>query len=378
MSPCTLFQNKILRVNVALWIVSIMLFLMFRKPWLLFLVFYMFFVNEIIFWMTGKELIYDCYSRTELAYSLGSIDCFLPSDVQQIHPNMTEGYFPADDAANNILSLDAAEQNRFDHFIKLLGISEGDWVLDCGCGHGGLVHYLRQKGFHAEGITICPTQHENNTRKCGPYFHRGNYTEFMPQLAHKFDVIILPGSLEHPFGGNVACERAYVEKSRKMSCMFKMMKKYFRPSSPYKKILTTCLHMNIDFKNTWEAWFIERTFGGLYPSLELPVSASLREAGFQIIMERDYTWHYYMASVCDVNHFGNPVDWSLSFTSLLSVFYPPALYAYWYNKKGLWAWQFDGKHHQRRTTSMDHDLTFQQDSTKRPTTLLYTLACLSN
>lgn len=342
--------------------------------WLMLSVYGLFVVNEIIFFFTGYELFYDCYSRTELAYSLGAIDCLLPNDMRNVHPNMTEGYFPT----GKPLPPEESETNRFDLFIQLLGIQPGDHVLDCGCGHGGLVAYMRTKGIDAEGMTLCRTQYENNTSRIGPFFHLGNYTEHQKSLEHRFDFIILPGSLEHTFGGNVRHDAAYKRKHEQLKKMFSMMKDYFKAGSPHKKVLTTSLHINDRFKKKWETYVLERTFGGLYPSTEHDTIAdSLQDAGYRVMMNEDYTWHYYYAAVCDPDHFGNPLDLGVMFTFFVSLLYPPILYAYVYNKLGLWAWQFDAKHHTRRTLHAEHDLTFEEDCTKRPTTLFYTMAVAS-
>ena len=368
--------NKIIVVNIILLLIGIYLFKKskFKDFHYLFIVYIFFILHEIIFFITNINIIYDCYSRTDLFYSLGSFEEFLPDDIKTIHPNMTEGYY----YDNKCISSDEAEKNRFEHFINILGIQRGDTVLDCGCGHGGLVMYLRNKGINAEGITICKTQYENNTQKYGPYFHYGNYTEFQPQFKEKFDFIFTCGSLEHTFGGNVRDLSSYETKSMKMSTMFEMMKKYFKSNSVKKKILTTTLHVNLKFKDTLEAWVLERAYGGLYPSIgEYSVENSFIKAGFKVLLNKDYTWHYHHSAECDVDHFGNPVDLGLPFTFLSSILYPFAWYAYYYNIRGLWAWQFDGKQHTRRSNKeCDQycDLTFEENAEKRPVTLFYTIA----
>lgn len=367
MSILLLMKNKIILVNMIVLVVSLMLT---RSALSVFSVYCIFLLNELCFLCFGFDLLYDCYSRTELAYSLGSISYVLPSDMRKVHPNMTEGNFPT----KTFLPPDVSEKNRFDHFIELLQIKSSDRVLDCGCGHGGLVAYLREKGIAAEGITICNTQYENNMKRIGPFFHLGNYTEPQHQLRNKFDFIILPGSLEHTFGGNVRKDAAYKKKHEQLVKMFSMMKDYFRTDSQHKKMLTTALHINDRFQKNWEPFVLERTFGGLYPKVkQFPLKDSMTQGGYEILKNEDYTWHYYFAAVCDIDHFGNPLDIGVFFTLIVSLLYPPIFYAYVYNKLGLWAWQFDGKHHRRRKTLEDHDLTFEPEVDKRPTTLFYTI-----
>jgi cyclopropane-fatty-acyl-phospholipid synthase len=63
-------------------------------------------------------------------------------------------YFRSGDDA-----LETAQDNKFDHICRKLGLRAGDRFLDIGCGWGGLVLFAaRHYGVKAEGITISVEQ----------------------------------------------------------------------------------------------------------------------------------------------------------------------------------------------------------------------------
>ena len=371
-------QNPIIQMNMILLIVGYLLYKKYNRVVFLFLVFIVFICNEVINYFTGCD-IYSSEWRTEIVYSGESFDSITTDEWNSINSNMTEGYFKSGEC----IPWQESERNRFDHFIEILDIKNGDYVLDCGCGYGGLVEYLRDKDINAYGITITKSQYEKNRSNIGDYYYYGDYTIFNPELVGKFDHIILPGSLEHTFGGNPKLMRTYQNKYEKMKEMFAMMKQYFKSNSLKKKILTTTLHINPKFKDTYQAFVTERYYGGSYPLInEYSVSDSLLGAGYDVLSNEDYTWHYYYASYCNLSHFGNPFDIGIPMTLFALPFYPHILYAYFYWNDGYWMWQFDGKMHERRTTeecdpSQECDLTFEPDIDKRPTTLFYTIAQLN-
>lgn len=363
-----IIQNKIILINLFLWILGIYLAIVTKKVFWIFLVYYVFLLNEVIYSITGWDL-YHSHWRTELFYSSESIPELRTKELEEVDLNFTEGYFPD----NRCISSSASEKNRFEHFIQMLGLKSGDSVLDAGCGYGNMVAYLRTKGIQAYGITITKTQYEENKKKHGPYFYYGDFTEVHPEFIGKFDVIIFPGSLEHPYGGNPRLMSSYRYKYEKMSEMFTMMKQYFKPNSTHKKILTTALHMNLDFKDTWQSFVMERAYGGLYLPLDkYSMADAFTKADYHVTMHKDYSWHYYRATECDPRHFGNPMDIGKVLTALTCLLYPHVLYIYIYAKNGYWMWQWDGKNHYRE----NYQYEFKEDPKDRPASLMYTIAQL--
>ncbi|MPZ43096.1 MAG: methyltransferase domain-containing protein [Betaproteobacteria bacterium] len=72
--------------------------------------------------------------------------------------NMTYscGYFRSDDD-----SLDAAQEQKFEHICRKLMLAPGERLLDIGCGWGGLIlHAARHHGARALGITLSRNQFE--------------------------------------------------------------------------------------------------------------------------------------------------------------------------------------------------------------------------
>lgn len=64
------------------------------------------------------------------------------------------GYFPTGDE-----DLDAAQRAKLDLICRKLRLRPGEWLLDIGCGWGGLVRYAaRHYGVEALGITLSPAQ----------------------------------------------------------------------------------------------------------------------------------------------------------------------------------------------------------------------------
>ncbi|MEE1922263.1 C17 cyclopropane fatty acid synthase CfaB [Pseudomonas sp. 148P] len=56
-------------------------------------------------------------------------------------------------------SLDQAQQNKFDHLCRKLRLQKGDYLLDVGCGWGGLARFAaREYGARVFGITLSKEQ----------------------------------------------------------------------------------------------------------------------------------------------------------------------------------------------------------------------------
>lgn len=56
------------------------------------------------------------------------------------------------------LSLEKAQQAKYDRITSKLNIMTGDQVLDIGCGWGALAEYLAKKGVHVTAITLSELQ----------------------------------------------------------------------------------------------------------------------------------------------------------------------------------------------------------------------------
>lgn len=62
--------------------------------------------------------------------------------------------------------LETAQENKFEHICRKLGLRPGDRFLDIGCGWGGLIlHAAKNYGVQAEGITLSEQQLEFARRR---------------------------------------------------------------------------------------------------------------------------------------------------------------------------------------------------------------------
>ncbi|MEB3322463.1 MAG: class I SAM-dependent methyltransferase [Synechococcaceae cyanobacterium] len=84
-------------------------------------------------------------------------------------------------------NLDAAQRQNLDHWVRELGISDGDVVLDCGCGWGTLADHLADRfDLTYIGITIsavqldyCRARHASRNKY---FFHHHSYHQRYKEL----------------------------------------------------------------------------------------------------------------------------------------------------------------------------------------------------
>jgi cyclopropane-fatty-acyl-phospholipid synthase len=78
-------------------------------------------------------------------------------------PTMTYSCAYWDDGVTN---LDDAQEAKYEHICRKLGLRPGMRLLDVGCGWGGMVlHAAREHGVEAVGITLSPPQRELAARR---------------------------------------------------------------------------------------------------------------------------------------------------------------------------------------------------------------------
>ncbi|GJI99937.1 cyclopropane-fatty-acyl-phospholipid synthase [Duganella rhizosphaerae] len=63
------------------------------------------------------------------------------------------------------LSLQAAQQRKYQRIIDTLQLRPGQRVLEIGCGWGGFAEHAAQQGIHVHGVTISPSQLEIAQRR---------------------------------------------------------------------------------------------------------------------------------------------------------------------------------------------------------------------
>src|SRR5205823_8551680 len=58
------------------------------------------------------------------------------------------------------LTLEQAQRRKHDYIAEQIGIEPGRRVLDLGCGWGGLLNYIRNRGATGLGVTLSAAQLE--------------------------------------------------------------------------------------------------------------------------------------------------------------------------------------------------------------------------
>jgi 2-polyprenyl-3-methyl-5-hydroxy-6-metoxy-1,4-benzoquinol methylase len=84
------------------------------------------------------------------------------------------------------------------HFGRLLPPQRDARVLDVGCGRGGLVYWLEQRGYHnAEGVDVSPEQVATAHRLGIGNVREANLTEYLGQHRGVYDALVLRDVVEH-------------------------------------------------------------------------------------------------------------------------------------------------------------------------------------
>ena len=248
-------------------------------------------------------------------------------------------------------------------------------ILDMGCGNGDFIKYCKKMGIHAVGVTISPEQcHLLKQQNLEVYV--GDYRIFYQKFSKKFDIITFFGTLEHITSARPCSNKGVIYENENRRKIFSHCKKYFKQNSIHKKIFTTTLHINPKYCNKFESYIMERAYGGWY-HLDKHGSRlhdKLQNEGYKLLKSSDMSIHYYLASIIDKNHFGNPACLNIDHTLLLlfSIFINPFLiFMVIYTIFGIWMWQFDGKKHYCNETYKT--MKFENNSDKRPTTLYWSI-----
>jgi hypothetical protein len=306
----------------------------------LFVVFLFSILNEVLFFMTNTDYL-TASERTEIFYDISVIPTRDTTDE-----NYSEGYYPDD---NYDISPRQAENNKFDKILELLGAKEGDTILDLGCGVCSFEKYCRTKKINMVGFTLSSEQ-VIFCEEQGCQAVIWDFNHFNKEFQGKIDHIIIMGSSEHIYTGGMHFEKSFEKKKKVMVNILRNCKKYFKKDGKQHRIFYSGLHINPKTIGSFGWHVIERTYGGTMQcnTPKLDIVASAKDAGLTPIFKRDATKDYYMATLLDNNHFGNPIDIHsrVSKTLLvLSFVYPPLLYHWIYYVFGYWMWMFDGKTH---------------------------------
>lgn len=109
---------------------------------------------------------------------------------------------------NATLQFEQQYQNTKDFIISFIEaykpLKVGSYVMDIGCGEGGVLKAFAEKGCHGLGVDLSPHRIQNaielqkeNVQKGIVQFIAKNIYDFSPEYEQQFDLIIFKDSIEH-------------------------------------------------------------------------------------------------------------------------------------------------------------------------------------
>lgn len=94
------------------------------------------------------------------------------------------------------LTLEQAQRRKHDYVAEQIGIGPGRRVVDLGCGWGGLLNYIRERGATGVGVTLSSAQLQS-CRKHGLEVHLQDARTVTPEQLGSFDAAASLGAFEH-------------------------------------------------------------------------------------------------------------------------------------------------------------------------------------
>ncbi|MBV6285496.1 C17 cyclopropane fatty acid synthase CfaB [Pseudomonas aegrilactucae] len=183
-------------------------------------------------------------------------------------------------------TLEQAQQNKFEHLCRKLRLQQGDYLLDVGCGWGGLSRYAaREFGARVFGITLSKEQLKLARKRVKAEGLEGqvqlqilDYRD-LPQDG-RFDKVVSVGMFEHVGHANLAlyCQRLFGA---------------VREGGLVMNHGITAKHVDGRPVGRGAGSFIGRY---VFPQGELPhlamISASISQAGLEVVDVESLRLHY--------------------------------------------------------------------------------------
>lgn len=214
-----------------------------------------------------------------------------------------------------------AQKDKFEFAYEKLGLKKGMRLLDCGCGCGDWMNWLKtEKGIEVHGINISISQ----VKVCRERGLTVEHTDWKaisssPQLQErlygKFDAVSFWDTVEHYVPMHL--NRQYDKQDAIYRHMFDMAKKCLKPTSDVARIWISCIHVRMNLasmKNwTWREtahrlyyyWLLDKFHSGCYPGNSRDqLVTNAKAEGIELIDRKDTTLDYYMTSVLNPTHFG--------------------------------------------------------------------------
>src|SRR5947209_17509060 len=94
------------------------------------------------------------------------------------------------------LTREQAQRRKHEYVAEQIGIESGRRVLDLGCGWGGLLNYIRERGANGVGVTLSSAQ-VASCRRHGLDVHLRDAREVTRETFGSFDAVASLGAFEH-------------------------------------------------------------------------------------------------------------------------------------------------------------------------------------
>jgi cyclopropane fatty-acyl-phospholipid synthase-like methyltransferase len=200
---------------------------------------------------------------------------------------------------------ETAQLSQIDYVLDEVGCTEGERILEIGCGNGNLLEQVRKRGGHGVGITISPEQ----TALCrarGLDVRTLDYKLLDEDYFEQFDAVVANGPIEHFVQPRDALRGATDDI---YSQMFDLFHRAIDPRSSNRRFINTTIHFLRTPKpealiaspwshkrggDDWHYAWLARAFGGFYPTMGQ--FERLARGRFQLVKTLDGTDDYRLTS----------------------------------------------------------------------------------
>jgi len=264
-----------------------------------------------------------------------------------------------------------AQMEKFDYTWDKLGLEEGMTVVDCGCGQGDWLAYLKRRGVKGYGINMSMSQvDECRFRGLDVECVNIKHVKGNKRLEEKFygiaDAVTFWDTIEHYVDASVShnlekCDEIY-------GGVFELAVNMLNKKSKCQTVWNSCMHLKNSHemgnhrRSLWDSFLngyvkgwnwkmfvylvTSRIHGGSYPSAERDtLNTNAKRYGLDLTFRKEMTYDYMITSYLDPDHFGeHRIKWSwdttmIAFTMVLAL---PNWWLFWvYYQFGIWSYQFD-------------------------------------
>lgn len=264
-----------------------------------------------------------------------------------------------------------AQMEKYDYVWDKLGLEEGMTVIDCGCGSGDWLAYLKRRGINGYGINMSLTQvDECLARGLDVECQNVKTVKDNKRLVEKFygiaDAVTFWDTIEHYVEASASHNLERVDEI--YGGCFELAKNMINPKSKCQTVWNSCIHLKRSdllgnhrrslwdcfLNNVVQGWswrsFITLVFtrinGGSYPSLERDaLNVNAKKNGFDLTFRKDMTFDYMITSYLEPDHFGEhrvKWCWDTTMVAFAMVICLPNWWLFWsYYQLGIWSYQFD-------------------------------------